>query len=161
MTAPSRATRRSAIIRSTSRRLATPARARSLAMRSPWGLSVGGGMRAPYLLSTGSSSLPNIRTCVSFARRSRESHVAEAVAKQKLGWRALIRALRNRKTGFMALFGFASGLPFALFLGTLYAWLTEAGVDLETMGVFSLIGLAYAFQFLWSPLLNRFDIPGL
>ena len=52
-------------------------------------------------------------------------------------------------------------LPFALFLGTLYAWLSEAEVDLETMGVFSLIGLAYAFQFLWSPLLNRFDIPGL
>lgn len=85
--------------------------------------------------------------------------MAEAVAKQKLGWRALGRALRNRKTGFMALFGFASGLPFALFLGTLYAWLTEAEVDLETMGVFSLIGLAYAFQFLWSPLLNRVDIP--
>jgi PAT family beta-lactamase induction signal transducer AmpG len=69
--------------------------------------------------------------------------------------------MNNRKTGFMALFGFASGLPFALFLGTLYAWLTEAEVDLETMGVFSLIGLAYAFQFLWSPLLDRVDIPGL
>jgi PAT family beta-lactamase induction signal transducer AmpG len=85
--------------------------------------------------------------------------MAEAVATKKPGWRTLVRALRNRKTGFMALFGFASGLPFALFLGTLYAWLTEAEVDLETMGVFSLIGLAYSFQFLWSPLLNRFDIP--
>nr|WP_241557427.1 MFS transporter [Croceibacterium ferulae] len=61
----------------------------------------------------------------------------------------------------MALFGFASGLPFALFLGTLYAWLSEAGVDLETMGVFSLIGLAYAFQFLWSPVLDRVNLPGL
>ena len=85
--------------------------------------------------------------------------MAEAEAKKKPGWRTLARALRNRKTAFMALFGFASGLPFALFLGTLYAWLTEAEVDLETMGVFSLIGLAYSFQFLWSPLLNRVDIP--
>ena len=85
--------------------------------------------------------------------------MAETVAARKPGWRTLVRALRNRKTGFMALFGFASGLPFALFLGTLYAWLTEAEVDLETMGVFSLIGLAYSFQFLWSPLLNRVDIP--
>jgi PAT family beta-lactamase induction signal transducer AmpG len=85
--------------------------------------------------------------------------MAEAAAKKKPGWRPLARALRNRKTGFMALFGFASGLPFALFLGTLYAWLSEAEVDLETMGVFSLIGLAYSFQFLWSPLLNRVDIP--
>ena len=78
----------------------------------------------------------------------------------KPGWRDVIRSLRNRKTGFMALFGFASGLPFALFLGTLYAWLTEAEVDLETMGVFSLIGLAYAFQFLWSPLIDKVDIAG-
>ena len=77
----------------------------------------------------------------------------------KRGWRRTFKALGNRKTGFMAVFGFASGLPFALFLGTLYAWLSEAGVDLETMGVFSLIGLAYAFQFLWSPLLDRVDVP--
>jgi PAT family beta-lactamase induction signal transducer AmpG len=84
--------------------------------------------------------------------------MAEGAAK-KPGFRTLLRAMRNRKTGFMALFGFASGLPFALFLGTLYAWLSEAEVDLETMGVFSLIGLAYAFQFLWSPLVDRVDIP--
>lgn len=83
-----------------------------------------------------------------------------AAAKKPSSWRILGRALNNRKTGFMLLFGFASGLPFALFLGTLYAWLTEAEVDLETMGVFSLIGLAYAFQFLWSPLIDKVDIAG-
>ncbi len=82
------------------------------------------------------------------------------VNNRKPGWREVVRAMRHRKTGFMALFGFASGLPFALFLGTLYAWLTEAEVDLETMGVFSLIGLAYAFQFLWSPLVDKVNIPG-
>jgi MFS transporter, PAT family, beta-lactamase induction signal transducer AmpG len=84
-----------------------------------------------------------------------------AVAKKPSSWRILGQALRNRKTGFMLLFGFASGLPFALFLGTLFAWLTEAEVDLETMGVFSLIGLAYAFQFIWSPLIDKVDLPGL
>ncbi len=81
------------------------------------------------------------------------------VAARKPGWRVLLRALGQRKTGFMLLFGFAAGLPYALLLGTLYAWLTEAKVDLETMGVFSLIGLAYAFKFLWSPLLDRVDLP--
>lgn len=81
--------------------------------------------------------------------------------KKKSTWKALQLALTNRKTGFMLLFGFASGLPFALFLGTLFAWLTEADVDLETMGIFSLIGLAYAFQFLWSPLIDKVDIPVL
>ena len=89
--------------------------------------------------------------------------MAEAAAdttKSKPGWRTLARSLKNPKSGYMALFGFASGLPFALFLGTLYAWLSEAEVELETMGVFSLIGLAYAFQFLWSPLIDKVSIPG-
>ena len=81
--------------------------------------------------------------------------------KKKPGWGTLFRSLRNPKSGYMLLFGFAQGLPPALFLGTLYAWLSEAEVDLETMGVFSLVGLAYAFQFLWSPLLDKVDIPGL
>lgn len=86
--------------------------------------------------------------------------MAEAVvAKKPSSWRVLGHALRNRKSGFMLLFGVSSGLPFALFLGTLFAWLTEAGVDLETMGVFSLIGLAYAFQFMWSPLIDKLDLP--
>ncbi|TRD12392.1 AmpG family muropeptide MFS transporter [Erythrobacter insulae] len=79
----------------------------------------------------------------------------------KPGWGEVLRSMGQRKTGFMALFGFASGLPFALFLGTLFAWLSDAEVDLETMGVFSLIGLAYAFQFLWSPLIDKVNIPGM
>lgn len=78
---------------------------------------------------------------------------------KKTGWRKLAAALRNRKTAYMALFGFAAALPYALLLGTLYAWLSDAEVDLETMGVFSLIGLAYAFKFLWSPLLDRINLP--
>ncbi|KLI63633.1 AmpG family muropeptide MFS transporter [Aurantiacibacter marinus] len=85
---------------------------------------------------------------------------AAETPKKKPGWGTLFRSLRNPKSGYMALFGFASGLPFALFLGTLYAWLSEAEVELETMGVFSLIGLAYAFQFLWSPLIDKVTIPG-
>ena len=76
-------------------------------------------------------------------------------------WLSLLASLRHPKTGYVLLFGFASGLPYALLAGTLYAWLTDAKVDVETMGVFSLIGLAYAFKFLWSPALDRIDIPGL
>ncbi len=74
-------------------------------------------------------------------------------------WLTLFTSLRQPKTGYMLIFGFASGLPYALLLGTLYAWLTDAEVDVETMGVFSLIGLAYAFKFLWSPALDRVDVP--
>lgn len=70
-------------------------------------------------------------------------------------------SIRQPKTAYMVLFGFSSGLPYALLLGTLYAWLSDAQVDLETMGVFSLIGLTYAFKFLWSPLIDRISLPVL
>ncbi|MDY7098584.1 MAG: MFS transporter [Pseudomonadota bacterium] len=85
--------------------------------------------------------------------------MSEATA-SKPGFMQVLRSMGQVKTGYMGIFGFASGLPFALFLGTLYAWLSEAEVDLETMGVFSLIGLAYAFQFLWSPAIDKINIPG-
>ncbi|MEO1046792.1 MAG: MFS transporter [Pseudomonadota bacterium] len=85
---------------------------------------------------------------------------AQATPAAKPGIWQVLRAMGQVKTGYMAIFGFASGLPFALFLGTLYAWLSEAEVDLETMGVFSLIGLAYAFQFIWSPLIDKVNIFG-
>lgn len=78
---------------------------------------------------------------------------------RETGWRKLLASLGNRKAAYMALFGFSSALPYALLLGTLYAWLSDAKVDLETMGVFSLIGLAYSFKFLWSPLIDRIDLP--
>lgn len=87
--------------------------------------------------------------------------MGEAATQEKPGWRKVLAALKHRKSGYMLLFGFAAGLPYALLLGTLYAWLSDAEVDLETMGVFSLIGLSYAFKFLWSPALDRVDIPGL
>ena len=87
--------------------------------------------------------------------------MTEETAEKLSGWRLFLAAMRNRKMGVMLAFGISAGLPFALLLGTLYAWLGEAGVDLETMGVFSLIGLAYAFKFLWSPLVDRIRLPGL
>lgn len=73
---------------------------------------------------------------------------------------ALLRAaMRNRKTGAMLVLGFASGLPFVLLIGTLNAWLAELKVSLATIGVLSWIGLAYAFKFLWSPLVDRARLP--
>jgi MFS transporter, PAT family, beta-lactamase induction signal transducer AmpG len=62
--------------------------------------------------------------------------------------------LGNRKTLIMIAFGFSAGLPFALLTGTINAWFSAAKVDLATIGVLSWIGLAYAFKFLWSPVVN-------
>ena len=57
--------------------------------------------------------------------------------------------------------GFASGLPLPLTAGTLQAWLTVAGVDLRTIGVFTLVGLPYTLKFLWAPVMDRFVPPWL
>src|SRR3982751_4324966 len=59
----------------------------------------------------------------------------------------------------MLAFGFSSGLPFALLIGTLNAWLGDAGINLATIGVLSWIGLGYAFKFLWSPAVDRVKLP--
>ena len=59
----------------------------------------------------------------------------------------------------MLAFGFSSGLPFALLIGTLNAWLGDAKINLATIGVLSWIGLAYAFKFLWSPLVDQLKLP--
>ncbi|HEX8064087.1 MAG TPA: MFS transporter [Allosphingosinicella sp.] len=81
---------------------------------------------------------------------------------QKLsGWRLLVAALKDKKTAIMLIFGFSAGLPFSLLVGTLNAWLGEAKVNLATIGIISWIGLAYAFKFLWAPLVDRTLLPGL
>lgn len=75
------------------------------------------------------------------------------------GWALMRAAVRNRKTSAMLVLGFASGLPFVLLIGTLNAWLGELKVSLATIGVLSWIGLAYAFKFLWSPVVDRAQLP--
>jgi len=77
------------------------------------------------------------------------------------GLKLLAVALQNRKSATMLAFGFASGLPFALLVGTLNAWLGEVGITLATIGVLSWIGLSYSFKFLWSPIVDRVPLPAL
>jgi len=84
-----------------------------------------------------------------------------AVTKKPSGLRLLGAALRNKKTAIMLVFGFSAGLPFSLLVGTLNAWMGEAQISLATIGIISWIGLAYAFKFLWSPLVDRVRLPVL
>jgi MFS transporter, PAT family, beta-lactamase induction signal transducer AmpG len=84
--------------------------------------------------------------------------MAAAVQRPK-GWKLLRAALATRKAATMLAFGFSSGLPFALLIGTLNAWLGDAKINLAMIGVLSWIGLSYAFKFLWSPLVDRVHLP--
>src|ERR1700745_4342011 len=55
--------------------------------------------------------------------------------------------------------GFSGGLPFALTLSTLQAWLTQSGIDVKEIGLFSAIGIPYVVKFLWAPFVDALDVP--
>jgi PAT family beta-lactamase induction signal transducer AmpG len=61
----------------------------------------------------------------------------------------------------MVVFGFFSGLPIGLTGVMLQAWMTKAGIDLRTIGIFSLIGVPYTLKFIWSPFMDRIVPPWL
>ena len=74
---------------------------------------------------------------------------------------SLKQILGNQRIGMMLPLGFASGLPLALTAGTLQAWLAVVGVDLKTIGIFTLVGLPYTLKFLWAPFMDRIVPPWL
>jgi MFS transporter, PAT family, beta-lactamase induction signal transducer AmpG len=72
-----------------------------------------------------------------------------------------LAVFRSRRIMVITFLGFSSGLPLALTGATLQAWMTVAGVDLKTIGIFALVGLPYTLKFLWSPFMDRFVPPWL
>jgi PAT family beta-lactamase induction signal transducer AmpG len=69
-----------------------------------------------------------------------------------------LRVMRNPRLLVVLLLGFSSGLPLLLIGGTMRAWMTERGLDLKTIGYFSLVGLPYTWKFIWSPLADRYTL---
>jgi MFS transporter, PAT family, beta-lactamase induction signal transducer AmpG len=72
---------------------------------------------------------------------------------------AFFGAFRSKRVGILLGMGFASGLPLAMSGSTLGTWMTKAGVNLKTIGLFTLVSLPYSFKFLWAPLLDRYSLP--
>ena len=73
------------------------------------------------------------------------------------GWRHYMQ----EKVLVIFFLGFSGGLPFPLVYATLTAWLNEAGLEKSTISTFAWVGFAYAFKFLWSPLVDRLTVPFL
>ena len=67
-------------------------------------------------------------------------------------------ALLNRRMLICIFTGFASGMPLYLLISLVPAWLHTEGVGLKEIGLFALIGLPYTWKFLWSPLLDRYQL---
>lgn len=73
-------------------------------------------------------------------------------------WRTTLQVYLEPAALRMLVLGFSAGLPLLLVLGTLSFWLREAGIDRTTIGYLSWVGLAYAFKWVWAPLVDRLPI---
>jgi PAT family beta-lactamase induction signal transducer AmpG len=67
----------------------------------------------------------------------------------------LAALFRDRRLLVMLALGFSAGIPLPLTGFTLRQWMSESGISLAAIGLTALIGLAYAFKFLWSPVLDH------
>ncbi|MBB3104200.1 AmpG family muropeptide MFS transporter [Azomonas macrocytogenes] len=74
-------------------------------------------------------------------------------------WREALAVYASPASLTLLLLGFAAGLPAVLVFSTLSVWLREAGVSRETIGYASWISLAYAFKWVWSPMLDQWRLP--
>jgi len=57
--------------------------------------------------------------------------------------------------------GFTSGMPLWVLISLVPAWLRTEGIDLATIGLFSLMTIPYTWKFIWSPLMDRYKPPFL
>lgn len=71
----------------------------------------------------------------------------------------VLGALRQPKVAVMLALGFSSGLPFLLTANTFGYWLRDEGTSLKAIGFISWVGTAYFLKFLWSPIVDRVDVP--
>lgn len=76
-------------------------------------------------------------------------------------WRAVWLAMRSWRTASVSLLSFSSGLPLGLVWIAIPTWLARADVDIKIIGLFTLAQAPWSFKFLWSPLLDRYSLPGL
>ncbi|WP_115559227.1 AmpG family muropeptide MFS transporter [Xanthomonas dyei] len=81
------------------------------------------------------------------------------LSKPRRSWQRVLANLRQRKVLAMLLLGFSSGLPLYLVGNTLGFWMRKQGIDLNTIGFLSWVGLAYTQKFLWAPIIDKTDVP--
>ncbi|MBU8897635.1 AmpG family muropeptide MFS transporter [Corallococcus sp. H22C18031201] len=74
---------------------------------------------------------------------------------------SFLSVLRSPRIWLLLAVGFASGLPLWLTGVTLSAWMKNEGVNLKTIGVFSLVAMPYTIKVLWAPLMDRYTLPFL
>ncbi len=72
-----------------------------------------------------------------------------------------MRWIFNRHLWVVLGMGFFSGLPLGLSGSTLQAWYAIDGLNIQLIGVLTLVGQPYIFKFLWAPVLDKVRFPWL
>jgi PAT family beta-lactamase induction signal transducer AmpG len=84
--------------------------------------------------------------------------VADAVPKLST-WQSIASVAKSWRLASVSLLSFASGLPLGLVWIAIPTWMTQAGVDIKVVGLFTLAQAPWSFKFLWSPLMDRYPLP--
>ena len=70
----------------------------------------------------------------------------------------LLKEIFSKKMALCLSLGFASGMPLFVVLTLLGAYLRKEGVNLKEIGLFSLTMIPYTWKFVWSPLVDRYNL---
>lgn len=65
----------------------------------------------------------------------------------------------DRRLFLMFLLAMVSGMPFAILATAISTWMTELGVALVSIGLFSSARTPYSFKYLWSPIIDNLRLP--
>lgn len=68
---------------------------------------------------------------------------------------------KSPKMIVMMILGLYSAMPFIMVFSTLSFWLSDVGLDVKTVAMFSLVRLPFSFKFVWAPFIDRGRIPVL
>jgi PAT family beta-lactamase induction signal transducer AmpG len=69
--------------------------------------------------------------------------------------------LNKRKYFVIWLLGLMSGFSLMISSGTLNFWLSKENIDIRTIGIFALVSMPYAINFLWAPIFDTKKLPFL
>ncbi len=88
-----------------------------------------------------------------------EAASSTSSAPARVSWRDAWMVYLQPRVLVVMFLGFSSGLPLALSGSTLLVWVSESGVSLGTIGLFTLVGTPYTLKFLWAPLVDGLRLP--
>lgn len=86
------------------------------------------------------------------------SPVATEPLKVQQNW---YQQILTRKMLICLFTGFSSGLPLYLLLNLIPAWLYTSDINIKAIGLFGLVQFPYTWKFVWSPLIDRINLPFL